>query len=30
MPDYDLAIRGGTVTTASDSYRADISVREGR
>jgi dihydropyrimidinase len=30
MPDYDLAIRGGTVTTASDSYRADIAVREGR
>jgi dihydropyrimidinase len=30
MPDYDLAIRGGTVTTASDSYRADIGVREGR
>jgi dihydropyrimidinase len=30
MPDYDLAIRGGTVTTASDSYCADIAVREGR
>jgi dihydropyrimidinase len=30
MPDYDLVIRGGTVTTASDSYRADIAVREGR
>ena len=30
MPNYDLAIRGGTVTTASDSCRADIGVREGR
>jgi hypothetical protein len=30
MPDYDLAIRGGTVTIASDSYHADIGVREGR
>jgi hypothetical protein len=30
MPDYDVAIRGVTVTTASDSYRADIAVREGR
>ena len=30
MPELDLAIRGGTVVTASDSYRADIGVREGR
>ena len=26
----DLAIRGGTVVTASDTYRADIGVRDGR
>jgi dihydropyrimidinase len=30
MPDYDLAIRGGTVTTASDTFRADVAVRGGR
>jgi dihydropyrimidinase len=30
MPDFDLAIRGGTVTTASDTFRADIGVRNGR
>jgi len=30
MADYDLAIRGGTITTASDTFRADIGVRGGR
>jgi dihydropyrimidinase len=30
MPDYDLAIRGGTVVTASDTFRADVGVRDGR
>ena len=30
MPDYDLAIRGGTITTASDTFRADVAVRDGR
>ena len=27
---FDLAIRGGTVVTASDRYRADIGIRDGR
>ena len=26
MPEYDLAARGGTIATASDSYRADIGL----
>jgi dihydropyrimidinase len=30
MADYDLAIRGGTITTASDTFRGDIGVRAGR
>ena len=30
MPDYDLAIRGGTIVTAADTFRADIGVRAGR
>ncbi|GEP11169.1 dihydropyrimidinase [Methylobacterium gnaphalii] len=30
MPEYDLAIRGGTVVTATDTIRADIGVRDGR
>src|SRR5215475_15669164 len=30
MPDFDLAIRGGTVVTASDTFRADVGVRGGR
>ena len=30
MPDFDLAIRGGTVVTATDTLRADIGVRGGR
>ena len=30
MADYDLIIRGGTVVTASDQFRADIGIRAGR
>jgi dihydropyrimidinase len=30
MADYDLVIRGGTVVTASDEFRADVGVRGGR
>ena len=30
MPDFDLIIRGGTVVTASDQFRADIGIRAGR
>jgi dihydropyrimidinase len=30
VPDLDLAIRGGTVATASDTFRADVGVRDGR
>jgi dihydropyrimidinase len=30
MSKLDLAIRGGTVVTASDTFRADVGVREGR
>ena len=30
MPTFDLVIRGGTVVTASDQFRADIGVRAGR
>ncbi|QCI63780.1 dihydropyrimidinase [Phreatobacter stygius] len=30
MPDLDLAIRGGTVVTASDTIRCDIGIRNGR
>ena len=30
MPEFDLAIRGGTVVTASDTVRADIGIRDGR
>ena len=30
MADYDLVIRGGTVVTASDEFRADVGVRAGR
>ena len=30
MPDFDLVIRGGTVVTAADTYRADIGIRDGR
>jgi dihydropyrimidinase len=28
-PTYDLVIRGGTVATASDSFRADVAIRGG-
>ena len=27
---YDLAVRGGTIVTAADRYRADIGIRDGR
>lgn len=30
MADFDLAVRGGTVVTASDSFTADIGIRDGR
>jgi dihydropyrimidinase len=30
MADYDLVVRGGTVVTASDTFRADIGIRDGR
>ena len=30
MPDYDLIVRGGTVVTESDQFRADVGVRGGR
>ena len=30
MTQFDLAIRGGTIVTASDEFRADIGVRNGR
>src|SRR5260370_38262350 len=30
MLELDLAIRGGTVVTASDTFRADVGVRDGR
>ncbi|MBO1907630.1 dihydropyrimidinase [Microvirga sp. 3-52] len=30
MPDFDLAIRGGTIATASDTFKADIGIRDGR
>ena len=30
MPDYDLVVRNGTVTTASDVFGADIGVIDGR
>ncbi len=30
MAQFDLAIRGGTIATASDEFRADIGIREGR
>ena len=30
MADYDLVIRGGTVVTAADTFRADVGVRDGR
>ena len=30
MPEFDLAIRGGTVITAADTLRAEIGIRDGR
>ncbi len=30
MTEYDLVVRGGTVVTASDQFRADVGVRGGR
>lgn len=30
MQGFDLVIRGGTVATASDTFRADIGIRDGR
>jgi len=30
MPEFDLVVRGGTVVTAADTYRADIGIRDGR
>ncbi|KQP90937.1 dihydropyrimidinase [Methylobacterium sp. Leaf113] len=30
MPAFDLAIRGGTLVTATDTFRADLGIRDGR
>lgn len=30
MAEYDLVIKGGTIATATDTYKADIGVRDGR
>lgn len=30
MADFDLIIRGGTVVTAADTFRADVAVRQGK
>jgi dihydropyrimidinase len=30
VSDFDLVIRGGTVATASDTFRADVGIRDGR
>jgi dihydropyrimidinase len=30
LGDYDLVIRGGTVATASDTFAADVAIRDGR
>ena len=30
MSEFDLAIRGGTVVTASDTFKADIGIRDGK
>lgn len=30
MPEFDLLIKGGTVATASDTFDADVAVRDGR
>src|SRR5689334_22847002 len=30
MPEFDLVVRGGTVATAADVFRADVGVRDAR
>ncbi|MBY0259249.1 dihydropyrimidinase, partial [Methylobacterium sp.] len=30
MPEFDLAVRGGTLVTATDTYPADLGIRDGR
>jgi dihydropyrimidinase len=30
MPDFDLVVRQGTIATATDTYRADLGVKDGR
>ena len=30
MPDFDLAVRGGTLVTATDTFTADLGIRGGR
>ena len=30
MTQFDLAIRGGSIVTASDQFRGDIGIRDGR
>ena len=30
MSDFDLIIAGGTVATASDTFKADVGIRDGR
>ncbi|MGR3342725.1 MAG: dihydropyrimidinase [Paracoccaceae bacterium] len=30
MPEFDLALRGGTIVTASDKFRADVGVKDGK
>jgi dihydropyrimidinase len=30
MPDFDLLIRGGTIVTAADTYRADVGISAGK
>ncbi|MGR3343880.1 MAG: dihydropyrimidinase, partial [Paracoccaceae bacterium] len=30
MSEFDLALRGGTIVTASDKFRADVGVKDGK
>ena len=30
MPEFDLAVRGGTLVTATDTFPADLGIRDGR
>src|SRR4051812_11702306 len=30
MPEFDLAIRGGTLVTAADTFAGDLGIRNGR